>query len=157
LFKKVLILFAPSSNCNLPCSIAAASVVVFNQGRFLLIERKYPPYQGWLSFPGGKVEPQEKPLEAAKRELYEETALIAKELKLLATMDLYKEGEAIKRTLLNVYQALATQGTPRPGDDANAIFWYDVAQMQKFQVIPSVLAVAKQLTQAQVRIKTNDI
>jgi len=129
-----------------PEKVAAASVVVFEAGRFLLIERKYQPYQGWLSFPGGKVEANESAMAAAMRELKEETALIATELKLLLTLDLHKEGEADKRTLLNVYQALTITGEPCAGDDASALFWYDVTQMQKFKTIPSVLAVAKQLS-----------
>jgi len=135
-----------SSDCDpLPYPISAASIVVFEAERFLLIERKYPPYQGWLSFPGGKVEPHENALQAAARELYEETALIADKFKLLSTIDLYEEGEATKHFLLNVYQAMATKGQPRPGDDASALFWYNVAEMGKFQVIPSVLAIAKKL------------
>jgi len=125
--------------------IAAASVVVVQAGRFLLIERKYPPYQGWLSFPGGKVEPHETVLEAARRELYEETALIAERLVFLRTVDLYQEGEASSPTLLNVYHALSVHGVAHPGDDANAIFWYDIKQMQTRRVIPSVLVVAKVL------------
>jgi len=125
--------------------IAAASVVVLEGKRFLLIERKYPPYQGWLSFPGGKVEPHETPMEAAARELYEETALIANKLELLCTVDLHKEGEASRPTLLNVYHALSTSGVACPGDDASACFWYDLEQMQARQTIPSVLVVAKEL------------
>jgi len=129
--------------------IAAASVVVFEAGRFLLIERKYPPFQGWLSFPGGKVEPHETACEAAARELYEETALTPTKLILLRTVDLYQEGEASKRTLLNVYHALETKGVACPGDDASAIFWYDVDEMKNRQTIPSVLAVAKAMMAAQ--------
>jgi len=127
--------------------IAAVSVVVFEAGRFLLIERKYPPYQGWLSFPGGKVEPHETASEAAARELYEETALMADGLELLRTIDLFQEGEASRPTFLNVYHALSTRGVASPGDDASAIFWYDVDEMRKHQTIPSVLAVAKAMTE----------
>jgi len=140
---------ARTSMCKTLSKIAAASTVVFEAGRFLLIERKYPPYQGWLSFPGGKVEPHETPAQAAARELYEETALMAGELKLLLTIDLHKENEAASSTLLNVYHALSTSGEAYPGDDANALFWYNLAEMQGKQVIPSVLRVAEAMSTGQ--------
>jgi len=37
--------------------VHAVSLLVFGEGKFLLIERAKMPFQGWLSFPGGKVEP----------------------------------------------------------------------------------------------------
>jgi len=129
--------------------VAATSIVVFKQGCFLLIKRKYAPYQDWLSFPGGKVEPHETAIEAARRELYEETSLVAEELELLHSIDLHDEGEAPSSSLLNVYHALSTSGTLRPGDDASAAFWLSFAQMQQQQVIPSVLRVAKAMMDKQ--------
>jgi len=41
----------------------------------LLIRRTKPPYQGLLGLPGGKMEPGETPLAAARREMREETGL----------------------------------------------------------------------------------
>jgi len=132
--------------------IAAVSIVVFEQNRFLLIERKYPPFQGFLSFPGGKVERGEAPPQAAARELYEETALIAHELKFLLTLDLHEQDEAPSPTLLSVYHALSTSGQACPGDDASALFWYNVSQMQARPLIPSVLVVAKAMESGQMPV-----
>ncbi len=47
------------------------------QGKILLLQRLNPPYNGMLALPGGKVERNEKPVEAACRETLEETGLIA--------------------------------------------------------------------------------
>lgn len=48
------------------------------QGRFLLIKRSMSTHLPNLwGFPGGKIETRESPLEAAKRELQEETGLHA--------------------------------------------------------------------------------
>lgn len=60
-----------------PVPRAAVSVVVRHQQQskppsFLLIERGNPPNAGVWSVPGGKIELNEKTLEAAKRELEEE-------------------------------------------------------------------------------------
>ncbi|MCA8920914.1 MAG: NUDIX domain-containing protein [Planctomycetes bacterium] len=46
-------------------------------GRVLMGRRLRDPWSGRTSFPGGGVEPGEAPLEAARRELREETALTA--------------------------------------------------------------------------------
>jgi len=134
--------------------ITAASVAVFEGGRFLLIKRKYPPLKGWLSFPGGKVEHGESPIEAAARELYEETALTAEKLKLIITIDLQSQDEATKPTLLNVYQAFGISGEPIAGDDASTIGWYDIKEMHQAQVIPSVLNVANNLVQTEYSERT---
>lgn len=64
-----------------------ACVVVQNTDKqFLLVYGK--KWNCWV-FPGGKLEPNETPLAAAKRELFEETNLLVKE------KDLEKVGEGI--------------------------------------------------------------
>ena len=39
--------------------IHAVSIVVFQNGRFLLVRRGHPPAEGLYAFPGGRVEPGE--------------------------------------------------------------------------------------------------
>ncbi len=64
-------------------SIALAAV--FNaQGEVLLLKRPLGTPQGGLwSFPGGKVESGETPLDATQRELFEETGIAAHDWQLL--------------------------------------------------------------------------
>ena len=52
------------------------AVTVECSGRYLLIQRGTPPDQGLWSLPGGKVQWGETTLDAAKRELQEETKLL---------------------------------------------------------------------------------
>ncbi len=63
-----------------PITIPHAVVVLFNkQGQVLLEERAD---DGYFDFPGGAVDPGEEVVDAAKRELLEETGLIANKLEL---------------------------------------------------------------------------
>ena len=57
-------------------------VVIQNKkGEFLVIFQK--KWNCWV-FPGGKIEPGETPLEAAKREVFEETNLVLEDLEIVA-------------------------------------------------------------------------
>jgi ADP-ribose pyrophosphatase YjhB (NUDIX family) len=54
--------------------IPIAISVLRHKGRFLFLKRNQPPYENLWSMVGGKVEPGEHILEAAKREIIEETS-----------------------------------------------------------------------------------
>jgi ADP-ribose pyrophosphatase YjhB (NUDIX family) len=56
---------------------AAASAAIFRDGKVLLAQRSKPPLKGIWSLPGGHIEPGEKAIEAAHRELNEETGITA--------------------------------------------------------------------------------
>ena len=55
--------------------ILGAIAVVYHRGEVLLIQRKTAPNAGWWGFPGGHVELGETAMEAARRELLEETGV----------------------------------------------------------------------------------
>jgi 8-oxo-dGTP diphosphatase len=54
---------------------AACCLIIAEDGKILMVSRRDDPSK--FSFPGGKVDPGEQPIEAAKRELEEETGLVA--------------------------------------------------------------------------------
>ncbi|RHZ35657.1 dTMP kinase [endosymbiont GvMRE of Glomus versiforme] len=61
-------------------------VIIKNEkGEFLLVKDKK---WGW-NFPGGKIEPNESPTAAAKREVFEETNLVTEDLKLIAIKNIF--------------------------------------------------------------------
>lgn len=64
-----------------PITIPHSVVIVMNQNGEILFEERAD--DGYYDFPGGAKEPGESGYEAAKRELYEETGLIADNLTLL--------------------------------------------------------------------------
>lgn len=99
-------------------TVQAAGVVCFRRGEVLLIRRATPPRQGEWSLPGGRLEPGEAPMEAALRELAEETGVTARLLGLIEIVDTIM-GEPEKLYLLHDYAAEWIEGEPVPGDDAD--------------------------------------
>ena len=74
------------SICTRRFGYRGAGIALFREepgGTFsvLLGKRKYNPGKGQWSFPGGKAERKEMPLEAAKREFYEEIGVNLEDLK----------------------------------------------------------------------------
>ncbi len=127
-----------------PLQVHGVSTICRRERRFLLVERGKEPWKGWLAFPGGGIEPGETPEEAAIRELKEETALYARSLFHVITVDLALEGNAYEKSYyLSVYRALEISGIERPGDDAAAIHWLTVEEMETANVTDSTLDVAR--------------
>ncbi|MBQ6730752.1 MAG: NUDIX domain-containing protein, partial [Bacilli bacterium] len=63
-----------------PMLLAHAVVILFNEQNEILIEERAD--DGYLDFPGGTVDMAEEVIVTAKRELFEETGLVADELEL---------------------------------------------------------------------------
>ena len=78
-----------------PMLLPHAVVIVFDKDNKVLVETRAD--DGYLDFPGGNVEIAEEVKNTAKRELFEETGLIADELELF---DIYS-GEITKYTYFN--------------------------------------------------------
>lgn len=66
---------------HMPLLIPHSVVVVFNEKNEVLLEERSD--DGYFDFPGGALDLKETLIDAAKRELEEETGLIADELELL--------------------------------------------------------------------------
>ncbi|HVX90555.1 MAG TPA: NUDIX hydrolase [Candidatus Paceibacterota bacterium] len=57
-------------------------IPILPDGRVLIVDDEQPGRDAVVTFPGGRVEPEEDPVQTAKRELFEETGYVAKELQL---------------------------------------------------------------------------
>lgn len=64
-------------------------IIIFNQNedKVLMCLRKKDPYKGLYNFVGGKLEPDENDLDAAYRELFEETSITKADINLVRLMD----------------------------------------------------------------------
>lgn len=97
--------------------VPAVGVVCLRDETVLLIRRGKPPRMGEWSLPGGRIEPGEKALDAALRELKEETGVTARITGLLDVVDgLFPE--AGRHFVLIDYGAEWVSGEPVAGDDA---------------------------------------
>ena len=102
----------------------AADAAVRRGDSILLIKRKFPPMQGAWALPGGFVDRGENPLDAAVRELLEETGLHGENPKLISVMgDANRDPR--KHIVSIVYEIeVSSQQQPVAGDDAaDAKFW----------------------------------
>ncbi|MBT3070897.1 NUDIX domain-containing protein [Rhodomicrobium sp. Az07] len=100
---------------------AGVSVAVFRDGAVLLVRRGKAPYAGLWSLPGGAVLPGETAREAACRELFEETGLLASALTLGDVADatvLNGEGEVAAHYMIAVFATEDVSGALAAGGDA---------------------------------------
>ncbi|MBF0665307.1 MAG: NUDIX hydrolase [Brevundimonas sp.] len=108
---------SPPLPASLPAPVPCVGVVCLRGDEVLLIRRGRPPKQGEWSLPGGRIEPGERAMDAALRELREETGVEAEITGLVDVVDgLFPE--AGRHYVLIDYAARWLSGDPVAGDDA---------------------------------------
>lgn len=102
--------------------VPAVGVVCLRGDEVLLIRRGTSPRMGEWSLPGGRIEPGERAIDAALRELREETGVEARILGLIAVVDGIFPEAGLHYVLID-YVAEWISGEPVAGDDAaEAVF-----------------------------------
>jgi ADP-ribose pyrophosphatase YjhB (NUDIX family) len=110
----------------------AGAVVRDANGRLLLIRRGREPARGRWSLPGGRIEPGETAMQAAAREVREETGLVVEVGELLATVDL-------GGYVVDDFAATVVGGELVAGDDAADVRWYRPEDLDGLAVTDGLL------------------
>lgn len=102
-------------------TVSVAAVITNENGAVLLLDHVLRPASSW-GIPGGFIEPGEQPVDAVKRELYEETGIELTDVELL-------EVRTIARHVEIVFRAKAV-GTARVRSrEINALGWFQADEM----------------------------
>lgn len=115
-------------------AIAGVSAILLKEDRLLLVKRASQPGKGYWALPGGAVEAGEKLIEAATRELYEETGLKAKPLGVAFVSNIVvREAENVRfhYVLIGVlFDPSSISGELRPSSDASDAKWFKLEEAQ---------------------------
>jgi ADP-ribose pyrophosphatase YjhB (NUDIX family) len=103
---------------------AVCAVVADHGDRILLVRRGVPPKVGFWCLPGGFMELDESPEEAALRELREETGVTGRIVRLLGLRA--TPSRIYRSVLLAGYLVLPQGGEAAPGSDALEVGWFTV-------------------------------
>jgi len=141
--------------------IAAVAIVVRHTDiqespKYLLVKRANEPGKGMWSIPGGVISTGERTIEAAARELYEETSLDSDVVTFApspftSSDAIYgdENGETkfhyvISQTL--AYADASAVGQAKAGDDATDAGWFSLADMRDLDpgVVPTMLRTIEQ-------------
>jgi 8-oxo-dGTP diphosphatase len=108
--------------------IAAVSIAVFRSGRVLLARRTSGPANALYSLPGGVVEIGETLIEAALRELREETGVIARIAGFNTHIEMIERDDALRvrhHFIIASFAGIWMAGEGETGPEASDIVWAD--------------------------------
>ncbi|MFB7764234.1 NUDIX domain-containing protein [Streptomyces xiamenensis] len=108
-----------------------ADIVLISDGHVLLIERGWDPHQGAWALPGGHVDVGETSLQAAVRELFEETGIpvTAGDLRQAGVHDAPGRDPRGRYVTVAYTATLPERLAPRAGTDATAARWWPLSAL----------------------------
>lgn len=134
----------PSGGAHPP--VAAASAVLLRGGAVLLVERGAGAAVGRWSLPGGHIEPGETAEAAARREVREETGLVAGRLEPMGVHDVDMvggDGRRPRRYAISVFRGVAPAGEPVAASDARAARFVDLAALAALPLTDGALSLIR--------------
>ena len=117
-------------------------VIVFRDKDVLLVKRNKDPNKGFWSIPGGKQILGETIVEAAQRELVEETGVRVDSLLLVDVADAIisdAEGKIKYHYTLVDYMGHWYSGNSRAGDDAQEVRWVQMNELSSYSLLEKTM------------------
>jgi 8-oxo-dGTP diphosphatase len=110
-------------------TVDVALVTVGPSPKVLLIRRKHDPFAGRWALPGGFVDESERLIDAARRELKEETGLDHAELEQLHTFgDPGRDPRGWTVSVAYLARVVPDLLQPRAADDADEVGWFSLTE-----------------------------
>lgn len=122
----------------------AASAAVFRDGGVLIVERGKGAMPGLWSLPGGHIEPGERAIEAARREVMEEARIEAGLLGLVDVHDVLirdRAGELTAHYVISVYFGRWLGGEPVAGEEVRDARFVPLDAVPTFNMTPGAPAI----------------
>ena len=117
--------------------ILGASACIWRGGQVLLIKRGKDPGKGLWSLPGGKIEHGETALEAAMRELFEETHVRADLAHAMGPFEI-KSGEAVIYAI-TCFAGHYVSGEAIASSDAAEVAWLYPQALANLKLAPNIM------------------
>ncbi len=135
----------PSPNLSAEPLRHGASIAVFEGEAVLLVKRARAPWPGVWSLPGGNLEGDELPRDAALRELQEETGLAAEIAGLLDVIEIeaIDDNGTTLRYRLSVFYGTPDGGTLGAASDAAAAQWVVLADLDRLPLTHGTAALIR--------------
>jgi 8-oxo-dGTP diphosphatase len=124
--------------------LLGVGALIFRRDTILLVERGRDPLKGYWSLPGGLVEPGERLADAVKREIFEETGLFIKPVKVFEIFERIipdAAGRAEYHYVLIDYVCKVVKGELKAGDDVSRVIWARRSMLDEVQLTEGTLAV----------------
>lgn len=128
--------------------VAAAAVLVRDDDRLLLVRRANAPGKGLWSIPGGLIELGEKAVEAAKREVKEETGLDIEIEQLAHISDNIirdKRGRIAYHYVIVDYLGHVTGGVLKPTTDIDDARWVEQKNLNQYPLTKTLRSILTKL------------
>jgi len=120
--------------------IPAVIAVVVRGNEVILVRRANPPDAGLWGFPGGKIELGERLDQAAVRELYEETGVVARAVEAFTAVDaveIASNASVVHHYVLVAVFCQWVSGNPVAGDDALEARWFELNSLLAADTVKS--------------------
>jgi ADP-ribose pyrophosphatase YjhB (NUDIX family) len=105
--------------------ISAGGIIINKEGLIVIVEQQHNSF----SFPKGHIKTKEKLLDCAYREIYEETGILKKELKLIKKLGYFKRkcGKSKKDKRIHLFLFKSNKKKLKPIDKMNPnAYWVNI-------------------------------